>query len=119
MQYTSNINYTAALLSSIITAFVAPINISLEEIQNLAVTDGSSLHFTHTKLPSTSTSTSSASIVVFYKILTNSKDPSTAYATQLTNCVNSGSFITQLHYYAVRFRTPGFVDAKSSSITIG
>lgn len=117
MQYTSNANYNSALLSSIRTAFIAPINISSDQIQNLVVTAGSSIPAMRSELP-TSTS-SDASIDVSYQIFTNSKYPSTAYSTQLINFVNSGSFNTKLHYYAVCFRAPGFLDAKSSFISTG
>lgn len=114
-QYSSNADYTSALLSSIITAFIAPINISCDHIHNLVVTTASSF-----LLPIRTASTSSdPSIDVSYQILTNTKYPSTAYSTQLTNFVNSGSFNTKLHSYAVCFRTPGFLDAKSSSISTG
>jgi hypothetical protein len=117
MQYTSNANYTSALLSSIKTTFIAPINISSDQIQNLVVTTGISLPAMRTELP-TSTS-SDESIDVSYQIFTNSKYPSTAYSTQLINFVNSGSFNTKLHYYAMCFSAPGFLDAKSTSISTG
>ena len=63
MQYDSDVNYTFALLSSIESAFVAPINISVDQIQNLTVTSGSS-HRMRRKLHS-----STASIDVSYRII--------------------------------------------------
>ncbi len=113
MQYDSDVNYTFALLSSIESAFVAPINISVYQIQNLTVTSGSS-HRMRRKLHS-----STASIDVSYRIYIDSKYPYTAYATQLSNAVKSGSFDTFLHYYASRFGVPGLLNATSFSIATG
>ena len=113
MQYDSDVNYTFALLSSIESAFVAPINISVDQIQNLTVTSGSS-HRMRRKLHS-----STASIDVSYRIYIDSKYPYTAYATQLSNAVKSGSFDTFLHYYASRFGVPGLLNATSFSIATG
>ena len=112
-QYHSDINYTHALLSSIVSAFNAPINISASQIQNLAVTTGGS-RYLHRILYSPI-----SSIDVTYQILINSKYPSAAYSSQLSNFVSSGSFTTNLHNYALLYRTPGFMNASCSSVAIG